>query len=191
MRWIQSIENHISALEELYPLNNQFQSLIKFIIQAPNLFLTGIGKNKDLMFKISKTFNSVSIQSHFIDPIDAVHGDLGLINDGDYILATSKSGTTKELISFFQVLKQNRNNIKIFLLHCNPDLDNSLIDEEFCLPLLYEADHLNLIPTVSLVTMEVILHSAAVQIIEDRKFSLADLHKNHPGGNIGTLTGNK
>ena len=190
LRWEISIQNHLAALLSLRKIPNlqeKMNELINFIVSAPNLFLTGVGKNKDLADKISKTFNSVSLRSYFLDPVNAVHGDLGLLRDGDHILATSKSGTTAELVNFFHAVKETRPQCQIFLLHCNPEYPWFAhgANNHFYLPLEKEADHLNLIPTVSLVLMEVILHSAACQIIENRKFSPADLYLNHPQGAIG------
>lgn len=191
-RWIESMQLHAQAIDSATDFlihNKDLDCLMNFIKQSKSLFFTGVGKNKDLMYKISKTYNSVSIKSNFIDPIDAVHGDIGMVSDESSIIASSKSGTTAELINFFVKLKQNKN-VKIFLLHCNKNIPPevlNILDYSLYIPIKKEADHLNMIPTVSLAVMEVVLHSCACQIIEDNNFTIEDLYINHPSGNIGDI----
>lgn len=189
-RWLAAMELHSEAIDkakEHLKLNNKIEDIINFIKNSKSLFFTGVGKNKDLMYKISKTYNSISIKSNFIDPVDAVHGDMGMVPDGSSIIASSKSGTTSELINFLKRIKENRSDIKIMMIHCNENLNIDLIDYNIFIPVNNEADHLNMIPTVSLCVIETIMHSVACHIIQDLGFSKQDLYKNHPGGNIGEI----
>ena len=76
-----------------------------------NVFFTGIGKNGHVMEKASSTFNSMGIETYFINPVDAVHGDMGKINKDDLIIALSKSGNTDELINFLNHVSKKTKNI--------------------------------------------------------------------------------
>lgn len=185
---IAMLEHSNAIKNALYKIDkNEILSLKNYLLNNKSLFLTGVGKNADLMYKITKTMHSVSMKSFFIDPINAMHGDFGILEEDSAILASSKSGNTEELIIFFSLLKKNYPKTKIFLIHCNKHLKNNLIDYQLYVDVEREADHLNIIPTVSLCVIESILHSIICQIIEDKNFNKIDMLKNHPGGNIGRI----
>lgn len=184
-----SIKAHVDALTDVIKLDDEcIDRVLSFILESNYLFLTGVGKNSDLMYKISKTFNSVSIICHFIDPIDAVHGDIGAIKPGSSIIASSKSGTTEELVRFLSAVKRLNEGHRILLIHCNKHLGiPHYADEVVFIPALNEADHLNIVPTVSLCAIESFLHSIACEIIEKNNFSKKDMSRNHPAGNLGRV----
>lgn len=184
-----AMKEHANALSDLVNIDDrQIDQVVQFIQNANHLFLTGIGKNADLMYKISKTYNSVSLQCQFIDPINAVHGDIGSMKPGSSLIASSKSGTTEELVRFLIAVKKLNENHRILLLHCNKDLGiPHYADEVVFIPALNEADHLNIVPTVSLCAIESFLHSIACEIIEKNNFSKKDMSRNHPAGNLGRV----
>ena len=188
-RFVKSMEQHISALLCVRDIReSEIDSAISFIKNSNNLFLTGIGKNADLMYKISKTYNSVSIRCSFIDPVNAVHGDIGFIPPGSSIIASTKSGNTEELVRFLKALKMLNEDHKIMIIHCNESLKSvEFADKLIFIPAQTEADHLNIVPTVSLCAIESFLHSIACEIIEDNNFSKKDMARNHPAGNLGRI----
>lgn len=188
-RFYLSLDEHIKSLSNLLKVIDleKVEKLKNFISDSENLYVTGIGKNADLMYKISKTMNSVSIPTIFIDPVNACHGDFGMIKNNAHIIASSKSGTTKELVYFLQHVKKINKNIKVFLIHCNENLMEKYYDFDLYVPITREADHMNLIPTISLTTIEVILQSIICQIIEDNNFNKEKLWFNHPAGNLGRI----
>lgn len=188
-RFRVAMKEHADALTDLIGIDDShIDQVIKFIKNSNHLFLTGIGKNADLMYKISKTYNSVSIKSQFIDPINAVHGDIGALPPGSSLIASSKSGTTEELVRFLTAVKNLNEHHRILLLHCNKDLGlPHYTDETVFIPALSEADHLNIVPTVSLCAIESFLHSIACEIIEKNNFSKKDMSRNHPAGNLGRI----
>lgn len=188
-RFKSSMVEHINALEKVAEIDDKIiDQVIHFIENANSLFLTGIGKNADLMYKISKTFNSVSLKCQFIDPVNAVHGDIGAIAFGSSIIASSKSGTTEELVRFLMSVRNLDENHKILLIHCNENLkDSKFANKLVLIPAKNEADHLNIVPTVSLCAIESFLHSVACEIIEKKNFSKKDMSRNHPAGNLGRI----
>jgi arabinose-5-phosphate isomerase len=188
-RFKSSMVEHINALEKVTEIDDKIiDQVIQFIESSSSLFLTGIGKNADLMYKISKTFNSVSLKCQFIDPVNAIHGDMGAIAPGSSIIASSKSGTTEELVRFLSSVKNLNENHKILLIHCNENLkDSKFANELVLIPAQNEADHLNIVPTVSLCAIESFLHSVACEIIENKNFSKKDMYRNHPAGNLGRI----
>jgi arabinose-5-phosphate isomerase len=188
-RFKHSMNAHIEALLSVVNIEDEkVDSVIRFITESDGLFMTGVGKNADLMYKISKTFNSVSIRSYFIDPVNAVHGDIGMIPKGSSIIASSKSGNTEELTRFLISLKKLNENHRVLLIHCNESLVNvDYADELIYIPIQNEADHLNIVPTVSLCAIETFLHSVACEVIENSGFKKEDMSRNHPAGNLGRI----
>jgi arabinose-5-phosphate isomerase len=112
--------NHIDGFSYFLENVNDVEifNLIQFLNKPHrNIFFTGIGKNGHVAAKAASTFNSMGIRVFFINPVDAVHGDMGLIDKDDIILAISKSGNTEELLWFLKNAKDRTDNI--FLIHSN------------------------------------------------------------------------
>ena len=148
------------------------------------IFFTGIGKNGHVAAKATSTFSSIGLPCFFIDAVDSVHGDMGVINEDDILIAVSKSGNTEELIHFLEHVQHK--NCKIISIHSNPgnrSLDYSYLDIN--LQVEKEADHLNIVPTCSIAVFTVFLQSVACEISKRKELTLGQFVKNHPGGSIG------
>jgi arabinose-5-phosphate isomerase len=179
--------NHIDGFSYFLENVNDVEifNLIQFLNKPHrNIFFTGIGKNGHVAAKAASTFNSMGIRVFFINPVDAVHGDMGLIDKDDIILAISKSGNTEELLWFLKNAKDRTDNI--FLIHSNKN-NNCLqyCQKDLFVPLKMEADRLNKIPTTSIVLYTTILQSICCTLAENIGFTLDQLVFNHPGGSIG------
>lgn len=179
---------HINLFDAFNGVNHDnLEKLIEHLIKTQNnVYFTGVGKNGLLAENISATFASIGIKSFFIDPIHAIHGDLGKIKHNDTIIAISKSGTTQELISFIE---------KIDHLNCYKVLftfgDNSnLFDTTIKLQKIPELDYHNVIPTSSMIAFNILLYIIVAYIVERTNFTLDNFLLNHPGGYIGKY-GNK
>jgi len=181
------IKKHISSIEDMLLNLHEMQvsELVDDIIKSNNaIYLTGIGKNGHVASKAASTFNSVGIKTYFINPVDAVHGDMAMINENDLIIAVSKSGNTEELVNFLQKCKRKTN--RIWLIHSNKSNNAiSLCKSDIFIPIEYEADHLNIVPTSSIATYVVFLQSIACKIAEDKGLTIEQFVYNHPGGSIG------
>ena len=148
------------------------------------IFFTGVGKNGHVAAKATSTFSSIGVSCFFIDPVDSVHGDMGVINEDDILVAVSKSGNTEELIHFLKHVKYKK--CKIVSIHSNPknkSLKYSSLDINLCVR--KEADHLNIVPTCSIAVFTVFLQSVACEISQRKQLTLEQFVKNHPGGSIG------
>jgi arabinose-5-phosphate isomerase len=148
------------------------------------IFFTGIGKNGHVAAKATSTFSSIGLPCFFIDAVDSVHGDMGVVNEDDILIAISKSGNTEELIHFLEHVQHK--NCKIISIHSNPgnrSLDYSYLDIN--LQVEKEADHLNIVPTCSIAIFTVFLQSVACEISKCKELTLEQFVKNHPGGSIG------
>lgn len=150
------------------------------------LYFSGVGKNFHIANIISSTFNSLTIRSICVDPVHAIHGDMGLIEEGSIIILISKSGNTDELCFFSEKIKSRNCNSTIVLLHSNHEAKlKKYSDFDLYVPFLEECDPWNRVPTCSLICYLIVLHSIAIEIVEYKQVTVKEFYKNHPGGDIG------
>jgi arabinose-5-phosphate isomerase len=144
----------------------------------------GVGKSGHIGEKIAATLTSTGSPAVVLNSLNAVHGDLGMVADGDVVLALSASGETDELLNLLPALK--RFDVRIIALTGNPrsslaqhahiSLDIS-VEQEAC--------PLNLAPTSSTTAMLVLGDALAMVLLEARGFTKEDFARFHPGGSLG------
>ena len=165
------VEKTIILLEECYK-------------NKKKLVLTGVGKSGMVARKLAATFTSIGLTSIYLNPLDALHGDLGIVDVNDLCVLISNSGETHELIQLIPHLK-NKGCIQIGILgNLNSNLayqsDISLdasVDKEVC--------PLNLAPTASTTVAMAIGDALAVVLMDKRGISRQDFAVNHPAGKLG------
>ncbi len=147
------------------------------------LIITGIGKSGHIGRKIAATFASTGTPSHFVHTSEAAHGDLGMIQRGDVVLALSRSGATEEFAPLIEYTK--RFNIPLIAMTRKGSLLGQQASICLSMPEMDEACPNGLAPTTS-TTMQLALGDAlAVAILGERGFSPTDFHALHPGGQLG------
>jgi arabinose-5-phosphate isomerase len=150
------------------------------------LIFTGVGKNAHIAQKIAATFNSTGVSSCFLDATQALHGDLGLVDEGDLAFLLSNSGQSEEIVRLVPVLK--RFGVRIVAFTSNPDSDLARNAE---LTLLYqvpqEACPLKLAPTASTTAALALGDALAMVLLETRGLTRDDFAKYHPAGNLGRV----
>lgn len=169
-------------------LDTSFVTAIQLIESAilgdNKLVFTGVGKNVPICMKLAGTFNSTGVPAAFLDPNQALHGDLGLCRMGDVCLLISNSGETEDLLRLLPSLKR----LGLKTLAITAVADSSL--SGYCdHVLLYhynqEACPLNLAPTASTTAALAIGDALAMVYLEMREFSKEDFAKYHPAGSLG------
>ena len=185
--------NNVCSLQQQFAKIEQSQiEKIAKLIQQNNgtIFFTGIGKNGHVASITASTFSSIGIKSYFLNPVEAVHGEMGNIEDDDLIVAISKSGNTSELLSFLNKFKNNNQKTKIICLSSNPKSKISTIaDLSIIIEIEKEIDKYNIVPTISIITYILFLQSVGYFVAEQKGFNLSIFKKNHPGGEIGSVLG--
>jgi arabinose-5-phosphate isomerase len=150
------------------------------------LIFTGVGKNAPVAQKIAATFNSTGVSSCFLDATQALHGDLGLVDEGDLALLLSNSGQSEEILRLVPMLK--RFGVRIVAFTSNPASDLARNAE---LKLLYrvprEACPLKLAPTASTTAALALGDALAMVLLEARGLTRDDFAKYHPAGNLGRV----
>ena len=158
--------------------------VVSTLRERGKIIVVGIGKSGNVGQKISATLTSTGSTSVILNPVDALHGDLGIVNDGDVVLALSYSGESEELLNLLPALKRFR--IKIIALtgapksslarHCDVVL-NVRVPKEAC--------PFNLAPTSSTTAMVVLGDALGMAVLRARGFKQQDFAKFHPSGAIG------
>jgi arabinose-5-phosphate isomerase len=148
------------------------------------IVIVGVGKSGNVGHKIAATLNSTGATSVVLNSQNALHGDLGLLSDGDVILSLSYSGETEELLGLLPFLRSF--DVKVIAL-CGK-IDSSLsraADVTLDTSVAREACPLNLAPTSSSTAMMVMGDALAMVLLEARGFSEDDFARYHPGGSLG------
>lgn len=166
-------------------LNNDFVLIIETILQLKGrVIVTGVGKSAIIAQKIVATFNSTGTPAVFMHAADAIHGDLGIIQDDDLVICISKSGNTPEIKVLVPLLKLAGSKLIGMVgdlnsyLARNADLVlDTTVEKEAC--------PLNLAPTSSTTAQIVMGDIMAVCLLEARGFSRSDFARYHPGGTLG------
>jgi arabinose-5-phosphate isomerase len=160
------------------------ETIIETLKQRGKIVIIGIGKSGNVGQKIAATLTSTGSTAVILNSVDALHGDLGIINDGDVILALSYSGESEELLNLVPALK--RFSIKIISL--TGSLKSALAkhsDVALNVKVPKEACPFNLAPTSSTTAMLVMGDALAMAVLQARGFKQKDFAKYHPSGAIG------
>jgi arabinose-5-phosphate isomerase len=169
-------------------LDGAFDAAVHLIVDAltarGKVVVVGIGKSGQIGRKISATLTSTGSTSVVLHSVDALHGDLGVVNDGDVVLALSYSGETEELLTLLPALKRFSvrliavtGAVKSTLARFSDVVLNTRVPREAC--------PFNLAPTASTTAMLVLGDALAISVLRARGFRKPDFAKHHPSGAIG------
>ena len=181
-----TILNESKAIANLVNfLNDDFKNAVNFIYNSKGrVIVTGIGKSANIATKIVATLNSTGTPAIFMHAADAIHGDLGTIQNDDVVICISKSGNTPEIKVLVPLIKNYGNkiiaitgNIESFLGTNADYVLNSYVEKEACPN--------NLAPTSSTTAQLVMGDALAICLLELKNFTSKDFAKYHPGGALG------
>lgn len=173
----------LSAME--MAIDNAFAGAVNLILNSGGrVVITGIGKSAIIAQKIVATMNSTGTPSIFMHAADAIHGDLGIIQNNDVVIAISKSGTTPEIKALAPLLKQFGNKLIAMVGNLNSDLAKTA-DIVLDTTISKEACPHNLAPTTSTTAQLLMGDALAVALLKCKNFSSEDFSRYHPGGALG------
>ena len=169
-------------------LDDSFDRAVELTVETlqrrGKLVVIGIGKSGNIGAKLAATLTSTGSTSVVLSSVDALHGDLGIVNDGDLLLVLSYSGESDELVNLLPALK--RFSVKLIAFTGNP---KSTIarhsDVVLNVRVPKEACPFNLAPTASTTAMLVLGDALAMAVLEARGFTQKDFARYHPSGAIG------
>jgi arabinose-5-phosphate isomerase len=178
-------QEEIAALQTVSNRLGDLDALIQSVFACRGrVVVTGMGKSGLIGRKISATFSSTATPSTFVHPAEALHGDLGVISNEDFVLAISNSGETEEVIALIPFLR--RRGVPIAALCCKKK--STLAEKcDFLvhLPVEREADSFSLVPTCTTTAMLVTGDALAVAVLEKRGLTREQFAELHPSGSLG------
>lgn len=148
------------------------------------VIVTGMGKSGHIANKIAATLASTGTPAFFVHPAEASHGDLGMIERGDVVIALSNSGESDEILALYPVLKR----LSIPIIAMTGNADSTMAREakiSLCIKVDKEACPLGLAPTSSTTASLVMGDAIAVALLEAKGFTANDFALSHPGGSLG------
>ena len=182
----QALQDEAQALSDLIPLlDEQFDKSVDLMLHCKGkVIVTGVGKSGHVGAKIAATLSSTGTPAVFVNPLDAYHGDLGVITKDDVVLALSNSGQTDELLRFVPIILHM--DVPIIGMSGNPE---SLLAKystyHINVKVEKEACPLNLAPTSSTTAALAMGDALAICLMELRDFKPRDFAQFHPGGELG------
>ncbi len=169
-------------------LNDDFSRAVQLIKDAVDnrgkVVVIGVGKSGQVGSKIASTLTSTGSPAVVLDSVNALHGDLGMVSDGDVVLALSASGETEELLRILPAIA--RFDVRVIAICGNADstlAQNAHVVLNF--QITQEACPLNLAPTSSTTVMLALGDALAMVLLEARGFNKEDFARFHPAGMIG------
>lgn len=182
----QIIDNEANAIIGLKPkIDDDFRKTVNLMLENKgNLVFSGIGKSAIIAQKIVATMNSTGTTAVFMHAADAIHGDLGIVREGDVVVILSKSGETSEIKMLVPLIKLRGNTI-VAMVGNRQSFLASQADLVLDVTVGEEAIPGNLAPTSSTTAQLVMGDALALILMRCRGFSTADFAKFHPGGALG------
>ena len=166
-------------------LDDKFENALNLLYSCKGkVIVTGVGKSGHIGAKIAATMASTGTPSFFLHPTEALHGDLGMVQKSDVILAISFSGESDELIKIMPHLKR----FGVQIISMTAKFSSSLAkfsDEIISLDIIKEACPLGAAPTVSTTLTLALGDALAICLMKMRNFKVEDFANFHPGGSLG------
>lgn len=182
-RVIQAEAESVAALAAR--LDSRFVRVVELLLQLPGrVVTTGVGKSGQIARRIASTLTSTGTPSFFLHPVEALHGDVGMVREGDAALAFSTSGKTDEILQLIPILRR----IQVPIVSFTGDPASSLASKsDIVLDCSVESEACphNLAPTSSVAAASAMGDALAVALLEARGFSQQDFAELHPGGRLG------
>ncbi len=185
-RAVECLEGESEAIKAMIGrLDETFLQAVEAIRDCKGkVVVTGVGKSGHIGSKIAATLASTGVPAFFLNPLDAYHGDLGMLSSEDLVLAISYSGATEELLRFLPLIQAKK--IRIIGMSGNAEsLLARYSDIHLNIAVDKEADPLNLIPTASTTATLALGDALACALVEANHFQPTDFARLHPGGDLG------
>lgn len=183
------INNSLESIDE-----ERFNTLVNESVEAlkkgKKIVVSGLGKNVPICDKFVGTMSSLGLDAYFLHTNSAVHGDIGIVHEGDLVIVLTKSGETAESIYLTQHLKKKKANLWLLSFVKDSTLTRE-IGKALILDLEHEGDLWNIMPNNSTTLNLIVLQALAMCICVRMDIKLESFKENHPGGAIGEILKNE
>jgi len=180
------LETEAKALEDLIEqLDSRFEVVVNLILETTGrIILTGVGKSGIICRKIAATLASTGTPAFFVHPVEAVHGDLGMIVAGDTVIAISNSGETEELVRLLELIRRQGASLVAITGKAESTLARQA-DAAFVYRIEKEGCPIGLAPMASTTVTLALGDAIAGAVMELKGFTSGDFARFHPGGKLG------
>lgn len=180
---LQVLSSSLSSIDAA-----KFDLLVDMCIETLHaghkIVVSGLGKNVPVCDKFVGSMLSLGLRASFMHTNTAIHGDIGMVEDGDLVIVLSKSGETVESIHLTKYLQQR--NIILWLLSFRENSTLSkMVDHSLIMDISHEGDLWNIMPNNSTTLNLIVLQGIVQEIAKKMDLSLLAFKRNHPGGFIG------
>lgn len=181
----ETLQREIEALENLRSnINSNFVRSLELILNANKIIVSGIGKSGLIGRKIAGTLLSIGFSAVFMHSVDALHGDIGIVSEGDLAILLSKSGSTDEIVNLVPFLKNRGAKIISIVGESNSFLAKNS-DVALIAHVDREACPLNIVPTSSAIVSLALGDAIAACLMKIKNLTIQDFAKQHPLGQLG------
>ena len=182
-RQLKEFDHSIHSLDEKV-FERWVDEAVETLRAGHKLIVSGLGKNVPICDKFVGSMISMGLDAYFLHTNSAVHGDMGVVKDGDMVILLTKSGETAESIYLAGLLKERRVNMWLLTFVKDSTLTRE-IPNSVVLDLTHEGDLWNIVPNNSTTMNLIVLQGLAMMVANKMGLKLEDFKRNHPGGAIG------
>ena len=188
-RQLKEIEHSIHSID-IDVFEKMVNMAVETIKSGHKIIVSGLGKNVPICDKFVGSMISLGLDAYFLHTNSAVHGDMGIVKDGDMVIILTKSGETAESIYLTHLLKER--NVKMWLLtFVKESTLTKEIPDHLVIDLMHEGDMWNIMPNNSTTMNLIVLQGLAMMIANRLGLELGDFKRNHPRGHIGEVLKNE
>lgn len=180
---LETIQNSVESVDEevFTRLADDCEAVLR---HGNKIIVSGLGKNVPVCDKFVGTMNSLGMDASYMNTNNAVHGDIGMVKEGDLVIVLTKSGETIESIYLTSLLKKRKVEIWLISFRKESTLTRE-IPKHLILDLMHEGDPWNIVPNNSTTVNLIMLQALAITLAERKGVTLEEFKENHPGGYIG------
>jgi len=184
-RQLSEIEHSIHSMD-MEMFEKMVDTAVKRLKEGNKVIVSGLGKNVPICDKFVGSMISMGLDACFLHTNSAVHGDMGVVKEGDMVILLTKSGETAESIYLAELLKE-RSIDRWLLTFVKDSTLTREIPNNIVLDLIHEGDLWNIMPNNSTTMNLIVLQGLAMMIANRMKLDISDFKRNHPGGHIGQI----
>lgn len=173
-----------SVDEEIF--ERMVEHAVASIKAGHKIVVSGLGKNVPICDKFVGSMVSMGLDAYFLHTNSAVHGDMGLVKDGDMVIILTKSGETSESVYLARLLKERKVDMWLLTFKKESTLTRE-IPNRLVIDLIHEGDLWNIMPNNSTTMNLIVLQGLAMMIANKMELEIGQFKRNHPGGHIGEV----
>lgn len=182
-RQLAEFDHSIHSLDEK-EFSRWVDEAVDTLQSGHKIIVSGLGKNVPICDKFVGTMISMGLDAYFLHTNSAVHGDMGVVKDGDMVIILTKSGETSESIYLAGLLARRQVNMWLLTFQRESTLARE-IPNSIVLDLKHEGDLWNIMPNNSTTVNLIVLQGLAMMIAKQLNLPMEQFRRNHPGGAIG------